>query len=404
MIFIVEGFTSSCITMDIFFRKKMLKTINNHYELEKFIKENNFFSLFKKIPQEFIEKINYSLSITDKISYKKFKQWYRSIINYPESVYCDNFLLLMGWDIDDAKAYISEKQKENSRKLSENKKNSPEKYYEKTPKRIEYWVKKGYSEEESKKIISGLQKTFSKEICVKKYGYKKGIDIFNKRQEKWIKSLYENNDLEEINKKRNFYDYNKKTIETLIDRTYFLSKTKETISFCIKSTKIDNFIDCVIKKTDIKSMSDITPIVGSKLIQKHYQVNSKTIKDKFYSKTPEIFDSNLYGTPIYHNGNRLKSVKEYKIAILLESKSIEYVYEKQYPDSRFKSDFFLPKNEIYIEYYGMLDGKNIENLDKIQKKYFDKMNEKNLFCQEKNLKLIYDTNFNELYKKITKII
>jgi hypothetical protein len=390
--------------MNILFRKKILNTISNHYELEKFIKENNFFSFFKKIPESYIEKINFSISNTYSLNYKSFKPWYRSIINYPETIYDENFLLSMGWEINDVKDFIVKKQKKNSKKLSENKKKYPEKYYDKTPKRIEYWIKKGYSEDEAKKIISNSQKTFSKEICVKKFGKEDGINVFNERQKKWIKTLYENNNLEEINKKRNAFDYSKKSIESLIDRVSFLSDTKKTISFCIKENKIENFIECVVEKTDIKNMSDIVPIISSKLVQNHYQTTNKIIKELFYVKSPNILNNNLYGHPVYHNGYRFKSIKEYKIAILLENKSIEYVYEKQYPGSQFKCDFFLPKNEIYIEYYGMLDGKKIENLDERQKKYFNKMNEKNLFCQEKNLNLVYDTNFNNLYKKITKII
>ncbi len=63
------------------------------------------------------------------------------------------------------------------------------------PSNVEYWINKGYSEEESKIKVSESQTTFSKEICIQKYGYEKGIEIFNNRTEKWRKSLNENGNL-----------------------------------------------------------------------------------------------------------------------------------------------------------------------------------------------------------------
>ena len=55
---------------------------------------------------------------------------------------------------------------------------------------IEYWMAKGYSEEESRKIISEQQKTFTLEKCIKKYGAEEGTKRFNERQIKWQKSLH----------------------------------------------------------------------------------------------------------------------------------------------------------------------------------------------------------------------
>ena len=57
----------------------------------------------------------------------------------------------------------------------------------------EHWIKLGYNEEESQKIISRYQTTFSKEICINKYGIEKGLEIFKKRQEKWQLTLHKTN-------------------------------------------------------------------------------------------------------------------------------------------------------------------------------------------------------------------
>ena len=44
-------------------------------------------------------------------------------------------------------------------------------------------------------MLSERQRTFSKEICINKYGEEKGIEIFNKRQNLWQKNLNENGNL-----------------------------------------------------------------------------------------------------------------------------------------------------------------------------------------------------------------
>ena len=51
---------------------------------------------------------------------------------------------------------------------------------------IQYWLDKGYSEEESIIKRSKRQTTFSKEICFQKYGEEDGLRIFNERQKKWL--------------------------------------------------------------------------------------------------------------------------------------------------------------------------------------------------------------------------
>ena len=54
---------------------------------------------------------------------------------------------------------------------------------------IEFWIKQGYSLEEAKLKRSERQTTFSLEICIEKYGDIEGPKIWQKRQEKWNKSL-----------------------------------------------------------------------------------------------------------------------------------------------------------------------------------------------------------------------
>ena len=57
---------------------------------------------------------------------------------------------------------------------------------------VEYWLAKGYTKKEAKQLISESQKTFSLEKCIEKYGLEEGIKRFEKRQDKWIKSIRQN--------------------------------------------------------------------------------------------------------------------------------------------------------------------------------------------------------------------
>jgi hypothetical protein len=57
------------------------------------------------------------------------------------------------------------------------------------PSNLDYWIKRGYNEEDSKKKVKESQTTFSKEKCIEKFGYEKGIEVFNNRTDKWLNSL-----------------------------------------------------------------------------------------------------------------------------------------------------------------------------------------------------------------------
>jgi hypothetical protein len=57
----------------------------------------------------------------------------------------------------------------------------------------EYWIKRGYTEDEAKNIIAEKQSTFSLEKCISKHGEIKGTEVWKKRQEKWTKNYKKSN-------------------------------------------------------------------------------------------------------------------------------------------------------------------------------------------------------------------
>lgn len=65
--------------------------------------------------------------------------------------------------------------------------------------RLDYWLNKGYSLEESKQRLKERQSTFSLEKCIKKYGEDKGKEVWINRQKRWHNTL-KSKPLEEINR------------------------------------------------------------------------------------------------------------------------------------------------------------------------------------------------------------
>jgi len=61
------------------------------------------------------------------------------------------------------------------------------------PTNINYWVNLGYSYLHAKEKVKERQKTFSLDICIKKYGEIDGLIRFNERQIKWLKNYKKSN-------------------------------------------------------------------------------------------------------------------------------------------------------------------------------------------------------------------
>jgi len=55
---------------------------------------------------------------------------------------------------------------------------------------IEYWLEKGYSKKEAAIRLKNRQVTFSKEICIEKYGEENGLERWNNRQDIWKAKVF----------------------------------------------------------------------------------------------------------------------------------------------------------------------------------------------------------------------
>lgn len=117
---------------------------------------------------------------------------------------CKEFWLEKGYSEEDAILKSKEAMEDIHQKTSKKFKENPEKYASKYPTKIEYYLKRGLTKEEAEIEISRIQNRFSLKICIDNWGDEIGKEIFNKRQEKWINTLDSKTEEEkiEINRKK----------------------------------------------------------------------------------------------------------------------------------------------------------------------------------------------------------
>ena len=84
---------------------------------------------------------------------------------------------------------LSNKAKNAGLKGARKRRENPELYIGSHDTSIEYYLKKGLSEEEAKAALKERQATFTLEKCIKRHGLEEGTKIFNERQEKWQNTL-----------------------------------------------------------------------------------------------------------------------------------------------------------------------------------------------------------------------
>jgi len=219
---------------------------------------------------------------------------------------------------------------------------------------IQYWLNKGYSEEESKELLFNRQRTFSKDICIKKYGLERGILIWEERQKKWIKSLnnseYDLSSGKSVTMRDKVERYD---VDKLLDSLTIKNKDFFREIF-LKSKSIEDFIKNYMDSFDIDEISLyrlLLPIKKMKLLHVYYNTTQSYIMSLIIPKIARVRSKYSYFS--WFNNHICRSDGEYIIANFLVKNDIYYIYEKRYNDSKYRCDFYLTKSDVYIEYLGM---------------------------------------------------
>jgi len=121
-----------------------------------------------------------------------------------------------------------------------------------TTNQKEYWIEKGYSEEDAINKVSDRQKTFSLEKCIEKHGEEKGIEVYTNRQNKWQKSLLENGNIKcgysGVSQELFYEIINNYKNKLELSNVYFATKNKEYFLSIKGGFFIYDFVDLNNKK------------------------------------------------------------------------------------------------------------------------------------------------------------
>jgi hypothetical protein len=202
---------------------------------------------------------------------------------------CKEFWIEKGYSEEESILKSKEVMNEIHQKTFDKFKSNPEKYASKYPTKIEYWLERGYSDEGAKVKLKERQTTFSKEVCIEKYGEKEGIKVWLERQEKWQKSLSKNGNIKGGFSKISqvlFYEIIKKYDLNDHKDIYFWTKNKEQI----------------IKTKDKIYLYDYTDLKRKKIIE--YNGDQ-------YHANPKIYEKNSYPHP-YHKTNNYTAEEIWK--------------------------------------------------------------------------------------------
>lgn len=124
-----------------------------------------------------------------------------------------------------------------------------------TTTKLEYYLNRGMSTEEAKQALKARQTTFSKEQCIKKYGEKQGLEVFNRRQEKWQNTLNSKpiEEIERINKAKAASSRYLKSYSKISQKMFFSifeiikNKYKEIFFATIKNNNENNEYEVILE-------------------------------------------------------------------------------------------------------------------------------------------------------------
>lgn len=108
-----------------------------------------------------------------------------------------------------------------------------------TQRCVEYWLVRGYTEEEAKNKVSEFQSR-GLEFFIDKYGKEEGTIRYNNRNKKWRESFISNNDMDEVNRKRSINGHCGYYTEKVIR-----SNNIEKLNFYVLSMIDDNDIEFI---------------------------------------------------------------------------------------------------------------------------------------------------------------
>lgn len=193
--------------------------------------------------------------------------------------------------------------------------------------RLDYWVNKGYNEEEAEIKLKERQTTFTLDKCIEKHGEEKGKEIYLNRQQRWQKSLLEGGNL-----KCGYSKVSQNLAYELLE--YYDINGRKNIHF---ATKNQEYFLCVGKGEFYQY--DFVDLDNKKIIEYNgdqYHGNPALYKA---NDTPHPFRKNITAQEIWDKDNRKIEVateKGFELLVVWDSD-----YRKHKEDTIKKCRTFL---------------------------------------------------------------
>lgn len=379
--------------------KNILYEVNSKEELIKFLNEslkpkNLWLNVGDELNFQFQPIYESAETITKKQWYNKWSKFLKPYSNTRHEIYWT----IRGYSQEVAKRKISEIAKRAGDSFSVKIKENPQNYKSYNPTQIEYWLKKGYNEDEAKALVSERQSTFSLEKCIIKWGLAEGTKRFNDRNEKWINSLNKTLNVTWTNTDKDcrsikYYRFSKEPLIELAKayvKFNFISEEVKDIYIKIIDSNINSHQSLL---TFIKELNVNEAILLSNLnpLQEYLNLNKNNILEYWNGFNEIEYKKTKWGNLYYHNGFYFQSTGEWLIGTFLIKNKIEFKMHKRYPikDNIFFYDFYLPRYDLYIEYCGR-DLKSYMLKQNLLKNTFD-----NIF---------WESNIDSIFKKILSMI
>lgn len=232
--------------MDIHIKKVKKFEINTVEELEKFIKHSGTKKHFISFPQISLKEINEDIGNSSKINLKELKTVFLKKYFTEGSCLNVKYWLERGYSEIDAGSCVVNIQKDRSNKFHKKRRNNPNLYIGYNPTQLEYWIKKGYTLTDAINLLKERQSTFSKKKLLETYDEKIALEILNNRNEKWVNTLKENNNWNELSLKKGRNGLN--SIKTLSRHIEYYGEVVGKIKFAkrywgIDIKTVDEFVD-----------------------------------------------------------------------------------------------------------------------------------------------------------------
>lgn len=300
------------------YSKKMSLTLSEKVKEEKRLgtyKQYNPYSVSDQI-----EKHNYTteeaiLAIKNKKEIDRFN-----------SIWCKEYWISRGYSEEQAAANVSEEQRKNCSKYFE--KTSKEERRKNSKLCPEYWIDKGLTDEEIKLQLSKNGRTFSLDICIEKYGEELGTLIWKDRQEQWLIKCKENPEYDIIQTKKDS-----------VSIEWSLKKCDENLekAEALRATRLDKTLGN-IRRFSKESIKYFNPIVD--YVNKTYPNLTILWKDYEFFLIPNHPEFNRF----YYDFTILEInyiIEYHGKAFHAKDLNFKPIFDKEIPP-----EFFLLKEEI----------------------------------------------------------